>query len=402
MTLIQSLTGMVELKITSGSIWNTVNKINEANIPIYSFHFLDELTCTVLVSRLAVNQVLRMSGKNGFCISVTRKPGIFWQLQKVRKRPVLLIGCVICFLFYLLIPTRVLFFQVEGNNRIPDKEILEAVSASGISFGASRRTIRNENVKNRILTAIPEVQWAGINTTGCTAVISVKEKKPAPVPAVSEGISSITAECDGIISTVTATRGNILCSIGQSVKKGEILISGYLDCGLAICATQAEGEVYAKTEHYLTAKTPANYCVRNGKTAIHRHVSVLVGKKRINLWKCSRIWDSSCGRIYKQKYVTLPGGFKLPIAICIDAFYSSELNNLPVDPDNSVSLLHSESDQYLLDHIIAGKVDTCESIFAMDSSTFSLNNHYYCTQMIGKTHWEKADDLYGENDRTNH
>ena len=36
--------------------------------------------------------------------------------------------------------------------------------------------IRSEKVKNSLLQRIPQLQWAGINTDGCVAVISVREK----------------------------------------------------------------------------------------------------------------------------------------------------------------------------------------------------------------------------------
>lgn len=40
-------------------------------------------------------------------------------------------------------------------------------------------------MKNALLSAIPELQWAGVNTYGCRAVISVRERtlperKPEP------------------------------------------------------------------------------------------------------------------------------------------------------------------------------------------------------------------------------
>ena len=61
---------------------------------------------------------------------------------------------------------------------------------------------------------------------------------------------------DGFIVSATVTRGNFLCRVGQSVKAGQVLISGYTDCGICIQATRAEGEIYAQTSRDFAAVTP--------------------------------------------------------------------------------------------------------------------------------------------------
>ena len=53
------------------------------------------------------------------------------------------------------VPEHVLFLSVEGNSAVPEAKILEAAESAGIRIGISRRAIRNENVKNRLLSAIP-------------------------------------------------------------------------------------------------------------------------------------------------------------------------------------------------------------------------------------------------------
>ena len=63
----------------------------------------------------------------------------------------------------------------------------------------------------------------------------------------SAGVGSIVASRDGVITSITTTKGTPLCKAGQAVKAGQILISGYTDCGISIRADPAEGEVFAET-----------------------------------------------------------------------------------------------------------------------------------------------------------
>ena len=63
------------------------------------------------------------------------------------------------------------------------RKILERAEYCGVHFGAKAGSVRSEQVKNRLLFEIPELRWAGVNTTGCTAVITVAERQSGEVPA---------------------------------------------------------------------------------------------------------------------------------------------------------------------------------------------------------------------------
>ena len=76
----------------------------------------------------------------------------------------------------------------------------------------------------------------------------------------------------------------------QVVKKGEILISGYTDCGIAIRATDAAGEVYAKTTREITVIFPTNYALKSNDTVEFKNISLIIGKKRINLFKINSVF----------------------------------------------------------------------------------------------------------------
>ena len=79
-----------------------------------------------------------------------------------------------------------------------------------------------------------------MNTRGCVAVISVRERPEEAQVDRPGTVSAVTAAQDGIIERVTVTNGTALCRPGQAVRAGETLISGYTDCGRTIRAGRAE------------------------------------------------------------------------------------------------------------------------------------------------------------------
>ena len=213
------------------------------------------------------------------------------------------------------LPSRVLFVQIEGNTHVESRRILESAARCGIAFGASRREIRSEKIKNALIECIPELSWVGVNTYGCTAVISVRERVKESDTENIHGVSSIVASCDGVIRQITVLQGNRVCSVGQAVTKGQVLISGYTDCGISIQATAAKGEVFAETSRSVTAIFPRVCMQRGEKQCIEQKYAVIIGKKRINFSNSSGILGTSCVKMYTEKYLTLPS-ISLSFILC--------------------------------------------------------------------------------------
>ena len=390
MGLIRSITGMVAVEIDSADIPALLSAIAEMGIPVFHASTKGELTLQLRIRREDWRRVSALCRRRGERAHVRRRLGLYWLLKGFLHRPVLLAGITVLMLLVLLLPRCVLFVRVEGNRQVPSARILEAAAESGIRFGASRREVRSERMKNALLDAVPQLQWAGVNTYGCLAVISVRERTdPEREPPETTGICSIVAACDGIILSATASRGTCLCRPGQAVTKGEVLISGYADLGLAIHATQAEGEVFAQTRHQLRAVTPLQAAVRGEKREESVKFSLLIGKKRINLWKGSGICDGSCGRIYEEYYITLPGGFQLPIALIKETVTVSQIQTTALDPGIIGPQLESFGKRYILDQMISGRIEAEQPDRMEENGLLVLEGEYLCTEMIGRLRQEK-------------
>ncbi len=392
-----SIGGMLEAELTSAVPGDALAAISLTGIEILYLRQMDDLTCRFWIRNPDIVRLTELCKKRGEAIHIRKRTGIYWMLRTVFHRPVLLAGMVFFFCLVLFLPTRVLFVQVEGNADIPKKKILSAAESCGITFGASRRIVRSEKVKNALLAEIPQLQWAGINTSGCVATISVRERADAEETQPSHTVSHIVAQRDGFLLSGTVIQGNGLFQPGQTVKAGQILISGYTDCGLCIRAQRAVGEVYAQTKRELQAAGLCSSRIRQAEGSRKRKISLLLRKKRINLWKDSGISDTSCVRIYEEYYVTLPGGFVLPLALCVEEYIPYAVKSVE-DTDMEESLADF-SRSYLLTQMAAGQIQNDTHTVTLENGLCTLNGVYICTEMIGR---EQIGDTNGENGGTNH
>lgn len=393
-----SAAGIVRVECISADTSALLECMLRENIVISDIASPDAITLHFSVSRRDYRKLTGMIKKRGDQIRILRKSGIFWYFASLRRRPILMAGILALSIATLAIPTRVLFIRVEGNETVPDRLILEAAEKSGLCFGSSRRELRSEQIKNRILDEIDALKWAGVNTYGCQAVITVREREIQPGADENRTVRHICASRDGIITSCTVTGGNGLCSVGQAVKQGDILISGYTDCGITIRAERAKGTVMAATNRNLTAITPSRRLVRTENEDTKTKFSLIIGKKRINFYKGSGISGGTCVKMSTEYVLTLPGGFQLPVSLKKETVTQWEAAEESVtDAD---SLLRSFSERYLNEQMNEGTVIGKSESVTEEKAHFKLHGSYACIENIGVQIDDKIGEYDGKTDRT--
>ena len=397
MTIWNFLAGTVEVEMTAAEPERALSTISQSGIALFGVRHEKELVCSFTIRRSDYARLAALCQKDGQSLAIVRKRGIFDSLAALRMRKMLIVGMGTLLFSAFFLPTRILFVRVEGNSRIPENRIIRAAEDSGICFGASRKNVRSEKVKNALLDAVPQLQWAGVNTSGCTAVISVRERAVSREEPESSGVSSIVADRDGYILSCTVTQGTAQVQPGQSVQNGQTLISGYTECGICIQATQAKGEIIAQTHRELTALAPVSCLQRTGSTGISRRLSLLLGKKRIFFWKGSGISDAGCGRMYKQYDLTLPGGFRLPVALCVDTYKHFDLENYA----SEASSLEAFAPRYLKSQMVAGQIQSGTQAVVRSGDVLLLRGSYVCTESIGKVKPEQIGETNGKTNGEN-
>lgn len=385
-----------KLEITSADAIGLLNAIVCAGIDIAKVELCGELIINLIAFDRDYKKICDLSRKYGGSVKTLKKYGIFFGLHTLRKRAVLMITAVALLGFFVFLPTRILFVRVDGNTTIPSAQIIETAAECGIQFGASARRVRSEKMKNALLEKLPQLQWAGINTSGCTATISVKEKsKPNDYSDEGNRVCSIVAARDGIVQSCTVYQGNALCVVGQAVKAGQTLVSGYTDCGNYVQATKADAEINALTSRELEVITPSAALTRGKQVSKKTEYSIRIGKKLIKLTKDSGIFHTTCAKIYAEEYVHLPGGFRLPVALVTQTVYGYEnAEDTAADED----WMYSFAETYLQSQMVAGEiVSTQAGIEIIDGAT-RLYGRYACMEMIGRVKYEQTILKDGTND----
>lgn len=369
------------IEVVTASSEKLFRVLQHSGILLHNITAVDDLTFRFEIHASRLGIARRLLTAYSFEYKVISNRSIKNYLLAVRTRPIFVFGILAMLFLTVYLPTRVLFVQVEGTQKVDSQRVLMAAEQCGVGFGASRRSVRSEQVKNAILQLVPELKWAGIRTVGCTAVISVTERQRETLEQKSQ-VTNIVASKDGVVCEMTVTRGSVLCNIGDAVVRGQVLVSGTSDLGLAVLKQRAEAEVYATTLQMIEAVYLAPVLKNEAGHNKGSGFSVQVGKKLINLWNFSGNFNTTCGKIYKRTYVQLPGGFRLPVAFVRESV--TDNCNCPDGISAQVLL-----EKYLQSQMIAGQIISADVTEVCVDDITTLNCTYYCREMIGKEEEEE-------------
>ena len=398
MGLYRSVTGMIVVEWTSADPRRSLQRINDAGIEMFGIQAINDLAIRFRVRWKDYNRVKELAAKMGDRCEIKRRIGVYWRLKSFKRRKLVLCGIIMLAMLTLYLPQKVLFVRVEGNESIPTRLILEKSAECGIVFGASRREVRSEKMKNALLSALPQLQWAGINTRGCVAVIAVSEKTDKEVANAVPQVSRIVASQDAVIVRAIVEQGSPICKVGQAVIAGDLLVSGYMDCGISIKATRSVAEIYGQTNRSLSAVMPAEYIHQTKKQWEQKKYGIIIGKNRINFYKDSGILGATCGKMSTVNYMTLPGGFVLPVALVTEVWTGYQCEIGTVSDDRAETILGDFADNYLLQRMLAGQILRQDIEFCGKNGVYSLDGVYSCQEMIGREQSEETLGNYGKTD----
>ena len=381
--------GWVRLRLTSADCAGRLRELSR-EIKLADIRFLNDLTAEFTVFR---EDQQKVSLRDGDILETVEARGLPTVLEAVRRwwmvtGFLLLLGALTVFL-----QGRVLFFRVEGNERVPARLILEHSKECGLYFGAPSRDLRSEQVKNHLLWAIPQLRWAGVNVNGCSAVITVAERKTGTAP--EEAVpGDIVAAADAVVTDVFVATGTVLASPGKAVKAGDVLISGAADLGLLVRADRAEGEVYGLTRRAMESRLPAETVVREENGRLIRKFSLRIGKKYVNFSNDSGILYGTCVKMRTVHSLKLPGGFQLPVALVTDTYQLCDTNTIPREMD--AGLLLDEARRIAREDMTAGVI-LREEMTVMEDR---LRVVFECRELIGR--FRPGFEIEGDtNDREN-
>lgn len=351
-------TGMVEVEITSADPEKTIGLICEQHLILQSVTRLSGLSFRAEMSKKDYKKLSNIRWKQGERVKISQIHDGCFGFISILRRPFIWCSVLAMAFAAVYLQNHILFYEIQGNQQLSEAYLVETVKECGLYFGKKSKNVHNETIKNAMIHRVPKLKWVGITLKGSVALIHVVEGPDrTSYPKTPSGPGSVIAARDGVVDEVTILNGRSLCKVGQAVKKGQTLISGYTDLGHSILSVRGEGEIFGKTNYQITCSVPFHTAKRIVKEKTRKMYRFRIGKKLINLWNDSGIYSSKCVKIEKAIPIQLPGGYKLPAELIVTQLDSYQ-ENISHKTSHQIDerLMLGQIESYLLSHMIAGQI----------------------------------------------
>lgn len=313
--LIQYVSGYVDVVIEGYYIERFINICNTKQILLWNLKRKNSITLYASISIKDFKSLRSICKKTKCKLKIQNKKGIPFTLRKYKKRKIFLGLLFLIVIIVIILSNFIWNIDVEGNINIPREELLALAEENGLSVGKIKGGIDTKEVINKIRLERDDVAWVGIDIIGTNAVIKVVEADAKPDIINEEEYCNIVADKDAMITKVIARNGIPVVEEGSVVKKGDILITGWMEgkyTGRQYVHSQ--GEIEAKVWYTATEKIELKETKKIETGNEENKYSVKINNFQINLPKSIPNFEKY-DTIEASKKLKLFSNFYLPFEL---------------------------------------------------------------------------------------
>ncbi|OIQ12037.1 sporulation protein YqfD [Neomoorella thermoacetica] len=178
-------------------------------------------------------RLLRPLARESHCrVRIVDKRGLPFFSRRLRGRQLLLVGVLFFLVAIYILSACVWVVDVRPEKgtlrQVTPDQVIAAARAEGLKPGAWKGRIDIRALEYGLEQRLPQLAWVGVSFHGTRAEIKVVEKIPPPAGDDYELPASIIAAKDGVIKQILVMNGEGRVAVGDTVRRGEVLISGLI------------------------------------------------------------------------------------------------------------------------------------------------------------------------------
>lgn len=193
--------------------------------------------------------------KTNMKLKLIEKYGLPYFFKKHRKRAAFLLGFLLFGVAVYILSLFVWEVKVTGEDKLVAETVLKQIEAEYVSLGTLKARIDCSKLEEALRRDFDEISWISCELKG-TGLTVYLEEGMAPEKSENEITNGdIVASKDALITKMITRQGTPVAKVNDTVKKGDILISGTIyiyDDNNEIMETSyiaADGDIYGTTTY---------------------------------------------------------------------------------------------------------------------------------------------------------
>ncbi len=362
--------GYVNIKVESYFLERFINICISKNILLWN---IKRKKSTILYANVSIKDYKRLKDvirKTKSKIKIESKKGLPFIFHKYRKRKIFLVFFILVVIGLISTSNFIWNIEVKGNDSVNREEIIEALSQNGLKIGTNKNKIDINQIINNMRLQRDDIAWMGINMKGTNAIVEIKETDKAPEIVDENEFCNIVSNKNGYITKINVQNGTAAVGLGDIVKEGDTLVSGYMEGKYTgIRYVHSSADIEAKVWYSKKEKFYLNQEINVPTGATEEKYTLNLNNFKINFYKTLSKFQNY-DTINESKKLMIFSNFYLPIEIIKTTNYEYEKQQKTYTEEELLEIATKQ-----LEEELEQKIENKDNILNKQVNVYSNENY---------------------------
>ncbi|NLI60231.1 MAG: sporulation protein YqfD [Clostridiales bacterium] len=268
--------GYVVISVNGLSLEKFINLCVSRGIKLWGIRRISYTSLTAKIGIRDFKSLPPIVRRVGCRVKIIDKRGFPFLAYRFRHRKMLIGGMLIFILILYGLSSFVWVVEVGGNTKVDRQVIYDILDEKGVRPGVYKGKLNTWEIENEILIQVPELSWISIELKGSKAIIKLVEGVKPPKLIDKETPCNIIASKDGLIHQLIVLDGQAEVEIGDTVRKGQLLISGIIEHEDTQIVRYVHSRAHVIARTWYEGRAQANFDsvskTRTGEKASHKFI----------------------------------------------------------------------------------------------------------------------------------
>lgn len=286
--LIRFLRGYVRIYVTGYSTERFMNLCCVYGICLWDIEDVyrdDESGKTMNIAIRDFYRLRTITRKTKTKVHILKKTGFPFFVRRMGQHKMFVGGLFLC-LFALYVLSKFIWtIELDGNGELTEDIFRDFLQAQNVAVGMKIEDLDIDGFEKAIRNEYDYITWASAKVIGTRLVVSVKENNVEGMKEETslEAPTDLLANQDGTIIAMITREGVPVKKIGDTVTKGEVLVSGQIPIlnddgttkGWHYC--HADADVVIETTISFSEKMDVSYIKKEPTGNVHTRWGIKIG-----------------------------------------------------------------------------------------------------------------------------
>lgn len=219
--------GVFDFKATGDNALRFLNMVRNQNFAVYNLYCKNN----DVYGRIYANKYSELetiAEKNYMQVKVVRKKGLILRIKPYKKRFGIITGIILSIIIIFIFSNITLKIRITGCDEKLYPQILSVLEMNGISAGKYIPNMNFNQAEMNMVLALKDIAWVSVRNSAGIITVNVNECTKKPDMTLKRLPSNIVSLKDAQIVDVHVYVGQLKVLIGEGVKKGDLLVSGFI------------------------------------------------------------------------------------------------------------------------------------------------------------------------------